>query len=114
MPHAVESQSTLALPQLVEQLERCEADTLRLLGPAFARRLQHWRRYRDDPVRLAAFVRDCLYRTSVNGWALHQKGGLSLEAIAIGFGPPLFTRQDVDHARGTLGLGLSQAVVARR
>lgn len=106
--------TALALASLVVQLERCEADTLRLLGSGYVRRLQQWRRYRDDPVKMAAFIRDCLHRTSVNGWALHQKGGLSLEAIAIGFGPPLFSKQDVDHARETLGLVATAAVVARR
>ncbi len=112
--HPQTADTSLALESLVVQLERCESDTLRLLGPTYNKRLQQWRRYREDPVRLAAFMRDCLRRTSVNGWALHQKGGLSLEAIAIGFGPPLFTKQDVDHARETLGLVAVNAVVARR
>lgn len=106
--------ASLALAALIVELERCESDTLRLLGPSYIKRMQQWRRYRDDPVRLAAFVRDCLHRTSVTGWALHQKGGLTLEAIAIGFGAPLFTKQDVDHARETLGLAAVAAVVARR
>ncbi len=105
---------SLALDALLVQLERCEAETVQLLGPAYIKRLQQWRRYRADPLKLAAFIRDCLRRTSVNGWALHQKGGLSLEAIVIAFGPPLFTKQDVDHARETLGLVAVAAVVARR
>ena len=102
------------LASLVAQLERCESDTVRLLGPSYVKRVQHWRRLRDDPVKLATFIRDCLHRSSVTGWALHQKGGLTLEAIAISFGPPLFTTQDVDHARGTLGLAAGAAVIARR
>ena len=106
--------ASIALASLIAQLERCESDTVRLLGPTYTKRLLHWRRHREDPVKLAAFIRDCLHRTSVNGWALHQKGGLSLEAITIAFGPPLFTKQDVDHARETLGLGAVTAVVARR
>ena len=93
-----------ALPRLIAQLETCEADTLRLLGPTYVRRLQHWRKYAGDEAKLVAFVRDLLFRTSVNGWALHQKGGLSLEAIAIGMGAPTFAQRDVDHARETLGL----------
>ncbi len=105
---------SLALQSLVGELERCESDSVRLLGPAYIKRMQQWRRYRDDPVKLAAFIRDCLHRTSVNGWALHQKGGLSLEAIVVAFGPPLFTRQDVDHARETLGLVAVNPGVARR
>lgn len=104
----------MVLESLVAQLERCESDSVRLLGPVSAKRLQQWRRYQHDPVRLAAFIRDCLRRTSVTGWALHQKGGLSLEAIAIAFGAPLFSKQDVDHARETLGLVAGNAVVARR
>ncbi len=105
---------SLPLAALIVQLERCEAETIERLGPAYIKRLQQWRRYREDPLKLAAFIRDCLRRTSVNGWALHQKGGLSLEAIVIAFGPPLFTKQDVDHARETLGLVAGNAVVARR
>ena len=104
----------LPLVTLIAQLECCESDSIRLLGPASAKRLQQWRRHQEDPVRLAAFIRDCLRRTSVTGWALHQKGGLSLEAIAIACGAPLFTQQDVDHARETLGLVAGHAVVARR
>jgi hypothetical protein len=106
--------TSLALDALVTQLERCESDSIRLLGPTYIKRLQQWRRYRDDPVKLAAFIRDCLHRSSVNGWALHQKGGLSLESIVVAFGPPLFSKQDVDHARETLGLVAVAAVVARR
>ena len=106
--------AALLLDALVAQLERCEADTVRLLGPGYIKRMQHWRRHRGDAQKLAAFVRDCLHRTSVTGWALHQKGGLTLEAIAISFGPPLFTKQDVDHARETLGLAAVAAVVLRR
>ena len=106
--------SPLLLASLVAELERCENDTVRLLGPTSIKRMLHWRRHRDDPIKLAAFVRDCLHRTSVTGWALHQKGGLTLEAIAISFGPPLFSKQDVDHARETLGLAAVAAVVLRR
>lgn len=94
------------LPLLIAQLEQCEADTLRLLGPVYNKRLSHWRRFAGDETKLVAFVRDLLFRTSVNGWTLHQKGGLSLEAIAVGLGTPTFSQRDVDHARGTLGLAV--------
>lgn len=112
-PQVTQPQVT-QLRQLVTQLELCEADTLRLLGPQYMKRFQQWRRHAQDQTRLVAFIRDCLVRTSVNGWALHQKGGLSLEAIAIGFGPPVFTQRDVDYARATLGLAATGAVIARR
>lgn len=101
-----------ALDALVVQLERCEGDTVRLLGPQYIKRFAHWRRYRAEAGPLLTFIRDCLRRTSVTGWALHQKGGLSLEAIAIAMGPPLFSASDVDHARATLRLGAGAAAAS--
>jgi hypothetical protein len=96
--------NSMTLPQLCARLELCERDTEKFLGWSAAQRLAHWRNFAHDATRLSQFVRQRLYRTAINGWALHQKGGVSLESIVIEAGVPLFTQEDVVQARRTIGL----------
>lgn len=92
------------LQQFIAKMEQCEIDSLRCLGSAHSRRFLMWRRFAADPQKLAGFVRDCTRRTSINGWSVYHKGGLSLEAVVIEIGEPLFTSRDIAHARETLRL----------
>ncbi|MSP90443.1 MAG: hypothetical protein EXR79_01335 [Myxococcales bacterium] len=94
----------MPLHQLCQRLEACERDTAAHLGWSAAQRLAHWRTYAGDSERLAQFVRQKLYRTAINGWALHQRGGVTLESIVIEFGVPIFSADDIAQARRTLRL----------
>lgn len=90
---------------LIAELQRCEADTARLLNEGAARRLANWQAYIGDHDELLRFVQRVIRgpRRS-NGWDLERLGGRSLERIVIECGCPPFTEDDVRIARDTLGL----------
>ena len=86
-------------------LERCEADTARLISQGAANRLANWRQYRHNQSELVAFVQRVLRgEHRAHGWELDQKGGLSLERIIIECCPDLFTQDDIREAKATLGI----------
>jgi hypothetical protein len=90
---------------LIGELERCQADTLRILGDGPATRLANWRRYESDPAELVNFIQRVLHgKNRSNGWELDRQGGRSLERIVLDCGCPPFTEDNVRIAKETLGL----------
>ena len=90
---------------LVSELERCQADTARLLPHAVGR-LANWQQYADDKVALIKFVQKVIRveQNRQNGWDLHKKGGRSLEQIVIDCGTTIFSEEDIRIAKETLGV----------
>mgnify|MGYP001590546331 CR=1 len=91
-----------ALRSLVSLLDRCQRDTLEVLGVGAAGRLANWQRYADDRDRLVRFIRERLLVSRQNGYKLEQNGKLSLERIVAHHHPGLFTSEDIEVARATL------------
>jgi hypothetical protein len=89
-------------------LQRCEADTFRLLGPRAAQRLGNWRRHAAvSEQALIQFVQQLLWGEHCeNGRKLDQQGGLSLERIVLEHClehcAELFSEPDLAQARRTL------------
>lgn len=94
-----------AASDLKTLVQQCEDDTRRLLGYGAAQRLGNWRRHATTDDELVAYIQRLLrgpHRD--NGWELKRLGGLSLEGIVIDHRPDLFTEDDRNEARRTLGL----------
>jgi len=89
-------------------MERCQDDTLEVLGSGAAGRLGNWQRYEDDLEALVNFIRERLLHTRENGYALEQKHRLSLERIVVHECPELFSVEDRQIAEATLA-GILQA-----
>ena len=90
---------------LEELLSECERDTARIISQGAANRLATWRKYSGDEQTLVGFVQRILRGESrVNGWKLDRSDGLSLERIVLDGLPDLFTEDDKEQARLTLGL----------
>lgn len=90
---------------LVQLMGECEADTARIIGQGAANRLANWRTYIHDEEALIEFVRRVIRAESrANGWELDQRRGLSLERIVLDHVPHLFTEEDKQQARETLGI----------
>ena len=90
---------------LVNLVQRCEADTRRLLGPPAARRLGGWRRHAESETELVEFIQRLLWgKESQNSQKVDQQNGLSLERIVLDYRPELFTESDRQQARRTLGV----------
>jgi hypothetical protein len=99
---AMRDRETRTLEQL---LQECERDTARIIGQGAANRLATWRRYSGDEEALVRFVQRVLRGESRgNGWELDQRGGVSLERIVLDWLPDMFTEDDKEEARQTLGV----------
>lgn len=87
-----------------DQLAQCEEHTRQRLGQGAANRLGNWRQYQTD-VELVAFMQRLIRNQDnlANGWELHREGLTSIESIVIS-NSNLFTPQDVQIARRTLGI----------
>ena len=88
---------------LLSLLQRCQDDTLEILGASAASRLSHWQQYAEDQSKLVRFIHDRLLMTRENGYTLERMGKLSLERIVVHHHPKLFTQEDIEIAQATLG-----------
>ena len=93
------------MDDLAGLLRRCEEDTRKLLSVKAAARLAQWRTHAEDSeAALIQYVQRLLRgEHRVNGWDLDRQGGLSLEIIVLDHRPDLFTDEDRQVARATLG-----------
>ena len=86
-------------------MQRCQDDTSRLLDRRAAVRLGRWRNHAVSESALIDYIKHLLRGDHRgNGWALDQKGGLSLERIVLDHCPDLFSDEDLREARRTLGI----------
>jgi hypothetical protein len=93
------------LPRIITLLQKCQNDTLAVLGAGAAGRLAHWQEHAGDLSGLIRFIQDRIHGdTRENGWRLEQAKKLSLERIVIDHIPHLFAPTDIQTARETLGL----------
>ena len=93
----------MTLVDLVELMEKCQADTLEILGCGAAGRLANWQRYESDQGRLIQFIKERLRRESrENGRKLELANKLSLERIVVHHCPELFAPEDTEWAKATL------------
>ncbi len=92
------------MSNLVELMEKCEADTKELINAGAAVRLANWRKYSDNEVLLVQYIQRVIRSNRSNGWKLESRDGLSLERIVIDHCPELFTEEDVGVAKVNLGL----------
>lgn len=93
------------MSNLIAELTRCESDTALLLNKGAASRLANWRRYEHNENELVAFIQRVIRgEQRIHGWELERKGGRSLERIVIDCGSPPFTEEDIQIAKGTLGI----------
>ena len=90
---------------LEELLNECENDTARIIGQGAANRLAAWRQCSGNEQALVGFVQRVLRgERRLNGWKLDRSDGFSLERIVLDRLPDLFTEDDKEQARLTLGL----------
>ncbi len=93
----------MTLPELVRLMERCQADTLEVLGSGAAARLANWQKYESDLGRLTHFIGERLRSESrENGRKLELRNKLSLERIVAYHCPQLFSQDDIQWALATL------------
>lgn len=93
------------MPELVVLLQRCEADTRRLLGHLAAQKLGNWRNHTSSQTALTEYIQQLLWgEHCANGRKLDRQGGLSLERIVLDHLPNLFVEPDREQARRTLGI----------
>lgn len=84
-------------------MQRCQEDTLAIIGPGAARRLAHWQKHESDLPGLVRFIQERLRRESrENGRKLELAGKLSLERIVVYHCAELFNRDDLEWATATL------------
>lgn len=96
---------------LQEQLEQCECDTRRLLGVGAANRLARWRQCGSEQERVNFIGRIIANAENrANGFELHRRGGVCLEAIVINR-PDLFSPEQLRLARETLGIAALPAAL---
>lgn len=83
----------------------CEEDTKRFVGQGAANRLAAWRRYSSE-ADVINFIRRIIRGrdNQANGFLIHSRQGMSLEAIVSIDRPELFDPEDIAIARQTLGI----------
>ena len=99
----MKSQEPMTLPRLGALMERCQKDTLEILGQRAAGRLANWQRYESDLEGLVKFIKKRLLSESrENGRKLEISKKLSLERIVVYHFPELFDPDDIELAKATL------------
>ena len=92
-------------PTLEQLLTKWEEDTERIIGPVEAKRIGKWREFEGNYLRLIPFVQ---WRIRVGNEEITQKldnkGGLSLERIALDYYPEFFNPGDLQQAKKNLGI----------
>lgn len=84
-------------------MNRCQEDTLKILGAGPAARLANWQKYASGQVRLIRFIKDRLRsERRENGRKLELAKGLSLERIVVYHCPELFDPDDIEWTKATL------------
>lgn len=85
-------------------LNQCVEDTRKAINPSAANRLANWRQYQTE-IELVQFIQRMIRNQDnrANGWELGRQGLVSLESIVIEH-PELFTVEDLQISRATLGL----------
>ncbi len=88
---------------LRQLLSICEEDTKRFVSQGAANRLGAWRRYVTD-ADLINFIRRIIRHrdNQANGFLIHSRHGVSLEAIIAIYCPELFDPEDIAIAQQTL------------
>lgn len=89
---------------LRERFQQCIEDTKKHIGRQAANSLSLHSGFNDDD--LIEYIKKTIRIKSnqANGFIIHKKNGVSLEAIVVLHCPEFFTEIDIKVARATIGL----------